>query len=93
MTKRSLIVGLLGINLFLLAALILGSYSLPSAYAQRVGGASNFIAVTCEADQDYDVLFVIDLAQRKMHTFAATRNRNGDVLYKGARDLKEDFGR
>ena len=35
-SKRSVIVALVGLNLFLLAAMVLSSYSLPAAYAQAV---------------------------------------------------------
>ena len=65
-TRRSLIVALVGLNLFLLAALILSSYSPPAAYAQRAPGSWNFIAVTCEVDQAYDAFYLIDLGERRL---------------------------
>lgn len=91
--KRALIVALAGLNLLLLAALVFSTYSPPAAYAQRMGASSNFVAVTAEADTDYDVLYLIDLGERKLHCFAPTRDRTGDVQYKGSRDLHRDFGR
>ncbi len=91
--KRSIIVALVGLNLFLLAAIILGSYSPPAAYAQRAGASSNFIAITSQADTDYDALYVLDLGERKLHCFLPARNRSGDVAYKGFRDLTRDFSR
>ena len=39
LAKRSVLVALVGLNLFLLASLLFNSYSLPTAYAQRAGAA------------------------------------------------------
>lgn len=62
LTKRSTIVLLVGLNLFLLAALLIGSYSLPAARAQSSAQASDFVCVTADAaGQEYDVLYVLDL--------------------------------
>ncbi len=92
-SKRSIVVALAGINLFLLIALVLGSYSLPKALAQRAGAASNFVAVTAKADADLDALFLIDLGNRTMHCFLPSRDRSGNVEPKGSRNLEQDFGR
>ena len=91
--KRSIIVALAGVNLLLLLALFFGSYSLPTAYAQRMGASSNFVAVTAKADNNYDVLFLLDLGERRLHCFAPNRNRTGDVSPVGSRDLTHDFNR
>jgi len=91
--KRSIIVALVGINLFLLAALILSSYSPPAAYAQRVGGAWNYIAVTCEVDESYDALYLVDLGDRRLHAFVPSQQQNGSIEYVGSRSLKGDFDR
>ena len=89
-TKRSIIVALVGINLFLLAALILSSYSPPAAYAQRVGGAWNYIAVSCEVDESYDALYLVD---RRLHAFVPSQTQDGSIEYVGSRSLKGDFER
>ncbi|MEE9297150.1 MAG: hypothetical protein V3W34_19595 [Phycisphaerae bacterium] len=91
--KRSIIVALAGVNLLLLTALVLSSYSLPTAYAQRMGASSNFVAVTSQSDKDYDVLFLLDLAERRLHCFTPNRDRSGHVSYAGSRDLQRDFTR
>lgn len=93
MNKRTLIVTLVGLNLALLGALILGSYSLPAAYAQRAGVASNFVAITARANTDYDALYMVDLGQRRLHCFVPNRDHSGNVQYIGSRDLKQDFSR
>ena len=92
-TKRSIVVALVGINLFLLAALVLSSYSLPAAYAQRAGHADNYIAVTCEADESFDVYYIVDLPTRRLHAFWPSRQAEGALEYLGSRDLESDFSR
>jgi len=92
-TKRSIIVALAGINLFLLAALLLSSYSLPAAYAQRAGNSDNYIAVTCEVDESFDVYYVLDLPTRWLHAFAPSREAKGALEYLGSRNLESDFTR
>ena len=91
LTKRSVIIGLAGLNLFLLAAILFGTYSLPAAHAQRIGAGGNYIAVTCEADEDYDVFYLLDLPNRNLHAFVPTRKLDGTVQWAGMRDLQRDF--
>ncbi len=47
-TKRSAIVALVGLNLMLLATLLLASQSLPTAYAQAARGTGGFACVTAK---------------------------------------------
>ncbi len=89
-SKRSLIVALVGLNLVLLAAVILSSYELPPAHAQGVGAGGNYITLTCEADQSYDVLYVIDLPNRTMHAYLPGRQLDGKLTYMGYRNLEQD---
>ena len=90
-SKRSIIVALVGLNLFLLAAMVLSTYSLPAAYAQRMGAGINYISVTCEADLDSDVFYLVDLASRRLHAFIPARTLDGKLQYVGSRDLARDF--
>ena len=93
-TKRGVIAGLIGLNVLLAAALCFSSYSLPTAYAQRAGASSNVVAVTCRADDNFDVLYMLDLGQRKLHCFVPDKNiANFTIHYAGSRDLAEDFNR
>ncbi len=92
-SKRSIIVGLVGLNVFLLVAMVLSTWSLPKAFAQRAGAASNYIAVTCRADQDFDVVYIVDLAQRRLMCFVPDRNLKGKMVFGGDRDLGADFNR
>lgn len=91
--KRTLLGALVGLNLYLLAALIFSVDLLPAAYGQRAGASTNYVAVTCRADKDYDVLYLLDLAQRRLHCFVPNRDRKGGVTYGSSRDLTVDFNR
>ncbi len=92
LTKRFVIVILVGLNLLLLAALLIGSYSLPAAYAQGSTRAGDFACVTAKASgQTYDVLYVLDLPARKLYAFYPTQSRR--LTTATPRDLSKDFGR
>jgi hypothetical protein len=91
LTKRGVIVALAGLNLVLLAAIILSVWSPPAAYAQRIGGSANFIAVTCEADESYDVFYLVDLPNRALHAYVPSRKQDGTIEYVGSRNLERDF--
>ena len=91
LSKRGIIAALVGLNLVLLAAILLSVWSPPAAYAQRMGGSGQFIAVTCEADEAHDVLYLVDLPNRTLHAFMPTRQQDGKVQYIGSRDLERDF--
>ncbi|MFQ5490881.1 MAG: hypothetical protein ACE5GE_09190, partial [Phycisphaerae bacterium] len=72
---------------------ILNAYSLPAAYAQRVGAGSNYIGVTCEVDEDYDVLYLLDLPERQLHAFVPSRKLDGKLERVASRNLEGDFRR
>lgn len=93
LTKQAVIVGLVGVNLILLAALIFAAYPPPAAYAQRAGASSGILAVTCQTDNDYDALYLLDLSGRRLHCFVPNRDQSGAVIYGGSRDLTLDFNR
>ena len=71
LSKRWVIVLLVGANLVLLAALLIGSYSLPAAHAAGQGRPGDFIAVTAQAPgQGYDVLYILDVPEKKLHALS-----------------------
>ena len=93
-TKRTFIVALAGVNLFLLAALIFSTVSPPAAHAQMVTGrAGDFVMATCQASQDFDVLYIIDRPARILHCYAPLRDRSGQVAYVGSLSLANEFRR
>ena len=79
--KRSAIVLLVGLNLLLLALLLIGSYSPAVAYA--AGGAG----------QSYDVLYVLDRPERKLHAFYPQSVQSRKYVHGAVRDLAADFGK
>ena len=92
-TRHSVIVLLVGLNLFLLGVLLIGSYSLPSAYAQSGGRPGNFSLVTAKvAGQSYDAVYILDRQSRKL--FALYPTGGGQRIQFAAapfRDLDKDF--
>jgi len=87
--KRALIVTLVCVNLALLATLILGT-GVGSAKAQVMG--SNYIMVPANINSDYQAVYVIDLASRKMVAFRMDRTSQKLVPIRGLQLLR-DFGR
>ncbi len=95
MNKKSIIVGLVGLNLLLLAALILASYDPPTANAQVRGGrAGDFLMATVQIHEDYDALAIINVPLGVMHVFVPRETKAGAKLaWTDTRNLNRDFGR
>ena len=94
-TKRSLIVFLVGVNLVLAGILLIGSYSLPAAYAQAAGRKpGDWLAVTAKAQgQAYDVLYLIHRQGGKLYALYPTDVQRKQYEPVAFRDLKADFQR
>ncbi len=95
LTKRSMIVFLVGVNLMLLALLLMGSYSLPSVYAQVGGGRpGDWLAVTAKAGgQAYDTLYLLNRQDRKLFALYPTSVQRRQYEPAAFRDLNADFRR
>ena len=91
MNKQFLLVTLVGLNLFLLAAMLFSISSPAEAQAQPVGGAGNYLLVSAEIQNSYDALYIIDLPQRLLHAFVLNRGRPAVLEYRDSRDLAQDF--
>ncbi len=92
MTKRGLIVVLVGLNLALGAVLILSTWQPPSAMAQVAPLGQNYAVVAGEIRDGVDALYVLDLSQRRLHVFVPNRDLNNRRLFHaGYRDLQRDF--
>ena len=90
LSRKSLLVAMVGLNLFLLALLLIGSYSLPAAHAQAQGGSAKFVCVTAKAPgQGYEVFYLADLSERKLHAFFPTANHQ--LTHTGFVDLEREF--
>jgi len=90
MSKNSIIVVLVGANLFLLASIIFSVSSPPAAMAQRVGGAGNYLIVTGEIQDGYDALYLFDLPQRRLHALTVSKG-TPKIQLQDSPDLSADF--
>ena len=92
--KRSAIGVLVAVNLLLLVALLVGSSSLPPAYAQIAGRSGNFVCATAKAGgQSYDVLYLLDVTSRQLNGFYPVRANRNQLSATKPRDLTKDFQR
>ncbi len=92
MNRRSIIVFLVGVNLLLLATLILTTWRLPVAEAQAVPMATNYLMVAGEIRNGTDALYVVDLPKRRLHVFIPNHDQNNRrLIYRHYRDLEYDF--
>lgn len=93
LTKRTLIVALVGLNLALLAALILSLNILPVARANSAGRPGDFAACTVKIHEDYDGLYIVDQSQKKLHLLVPSTKNDGTLTILQTRDLEADFRR
>lgn len=90
--KQSLLVLLVGVNLLLVAAMIIEAYPLPKAVAQPSGRSGDFVCVTAQVQgQAYEVLYVLDGPARKLHAFFPQNVQTRKLDYGGNRDLTRDI--
>lgn len=91
--KRNILAALAVLNVVLFLMLMARAAPLPTALAQppRPGGGG-YVTATCRASgRTYEVLHMIDLATKQLHTFYPDR---GKLLFTAApRDLEKDFGK
>ena len=90
MRKSTLLSMLVCLNMLLLTAVVLRSYSLPTAAAQGTGLAGNYVVVAGEIQDGYDAVYLIDLQSRYLHAFFYDRGTNS-LKHGGLRDLERDF--
>ncbi len=90
MLKRYAVAALVCVNLILLTGIILVSTSPPTALAQDRGLSGNYLIVTAEIQSEFDGVFVMDVKQRRLHSFYYERGKRA-LIYGGSRDLEADF--
>jgi hypothetical protein len=91
--KRTVLAALAVLNAVLFLMLVARAAPLPTAVAQPArGGGGGYICATARAaGRTYEVLHMIDLATKQLHTFYPDR---GKLLFTGTpRDLEKDFGK
>jgi len=89
--KKALIVTLLGLNIALLVALVLGANS-PEAKAQVAGVRkyTDYIMITGHMSTDVDAVYVVDMATKRLAAWKFDKTRKRLIRYR-VRDLGRDF--
>lgn len=95
MNKKSLIVGLIGLNVFLAACLVGSAWSPPSALAQGARNSGSFLMVAGQAEESNDALYLLDGRNHMLHAYRTNYPRVvGEpirVALMDSRDLRRDF--
>ncbi len=99
MSRRILIVLLVGLNLVLLAALVLIAYTPPAAFAQAAAAPDQqgeYLLVTANAEVANDAIYLLDSGRRQLHVFRTNfphiQGQPVHVYFFATRDLAQDFG-
>ncbi len=93
--KRFLIVGLVCVNLALLAGLVILSYALPEAYAQQRGGSGQYAVVTAQYTGGTDALYILHARKGILLALIPEQNQSGRMVppREGTtRDVVADLG-
>ena len=89
--KKLLIAFLAAANVALAALLLARTAGLPAAMAQPARAGAGYICATgTPAGRTFEVLHMIDLGDRKLHSVFPDRNQL--IFSKVPRDLEKDFG-
>jgi hypothetical protein len=92
MSKRFLLMLLVGVNVVLLTALLFSVASPPVAHAQVTAGRpGDFMMSTVSVTDQYDALFIVDSPARLLHCFMPSANRDGRLIHAQTRSLANDF--
>jgi len=90
MNKNTWLSLLICVNLMLLTAIVLCSYSPPTAYAQATSLASDYMVVAGEIQDQHDALYIVDVRNRILHVLYYERGMKR-LRYAASRDLEQDF--
>ncbi len=92
--KKAIVVALMCLNAVLVVALIAGART-EKAYGQVLG--ANYLVVTGNIQANYDAVYVIDLASRKLAAWRYEKDKKPagvvSITPGGGRELRRDFGR
>jgi hypothetical protein len=69
MNKNTWLTLLVCVNLILLTGIVLVGTTPRAAQAQGIGLADNYLLVAGQIQSGFDALYIIDTAQRTLHTF------------------------
>ncbi len=93
--KQAVIALLAALNVGLLAILLSLASPMPAAWAQPGrGGGGGFVCATAKpSGRTYEVLFMIDPAERKLHAFYPGSPQSRQLAHAEPRELDKDFGK
>ncbi|MCH8878502.1 MAG: hypothetical protein IID34_01305 [Planctomycetes bacterium] len=89
--KRLAIMGLVCLNLVLLAGLVILSYDLPEALAQQRGGGK-YAVVTAQYTGGSDALYVLHTQKKVLLAIIPAQNQSGRIGSITTRDVSGDLG-
>jgi len=90
--KRLAIMGLVCLNLVLLAGLVILSYELPEALAQQRGGGGKYAVVTAQYTGGSDALYVLHTQKKVLLVIIPAQNQSGRIGSITHRDVSGDLG-
>ncbi len=90
--KRLAIMGLVCLNLVLLAGLVILSYELPEALAQQRGGGGKYAVVTAQYTGGSDALYVLHTQKKVLLAIIPAQNQSGQIGSITSRDVSGDLG-
>ena len=90
--KRLAIMGLVCLNLVLLAGLVILSYDLPEALAQQRGGGGKYAVVTAQYTGGSDALYVLHTQKKVLLAIIPAQNQSGRIGSIATRDVSGDMG-
>ena len=91
MTKKSILIALIGVNLALLVGLLFTTAGLPTAQAQPGGATGGYAMVTNRFSTNSDALLLLDATAQRLHLFAPHQRHDGRLNYVNFRNLEADF--
>lgn len=89
MHRTPLLAALICVNIVLLGGLVT-AISSPNAAQAQVSLAHNFVVVSGEAQDEFDVIYLIDNQTRFLHAFYFDRTSR-NLKWAGYRDLELEF--
>ncbi len=90
--KRLAIMGLMCLNLVLLAGLVILSYDLPEALAQQRGGGGKYAVVTAQYTGGSDALYLFHTQKRVLVAIIPAQNQSGRIGSMTSREVSGDLG-
>ena len=90
--KRLAITALVGLNLALLAGLVILSYDLPEALAQQRGGGGKYAVVTARYTGGADALYMFHTQKKVLVAIIPNQNQSGRIASTTWRDVSGDLG-